>query len=433
MLTAKGRPPLLDRVVALTEPKTAESLVREYLELPHMPVAAVTPVGVRPKGAAGGLVTYSIELADGTMTFVSARVATKRRLLAGWERLQSERSKWRGDLAAGAIVNDGQVLLTAFPLDRRLPWLRPYTEAEKAKHLLLDSGVVDSDTRVYKSRSSVTLASYRAERRAVLRWDFNCKLASAERRPASLYVRLHSDPSPALRSNVALQAALAGGLPVPTPLMVNTGRGIAVEGAVGGGFARSGLTGAADARLLGALVAALHRLPAPAGLPISRVDHRLRQATRAVRGLLDIEPELGAGARDRLARVARDVPQLAPDAPRLLHGDLHGGQLVVGSAGGFLVDFDRSCGGHPAQDIGSFLAHLVLERPNRSGKEFDSFIDGYSSRAPRLSDAVLHHHVAIELLCLADAPFRRLVPEWRDVTIRLLHHVDRHLAQLDCQ
>ncbi len=430
MLIVDARPLLLDRVVSLTDSATAERLVREHLELPHMPVVAVRPVGVRPKGTAGGLVTYSIELADGTHTYASARVATPRRLHAGWARLKSERSKWQGELAAGAMVEDPGVLLTSFPLDRRLPWLRPYTEPEKAKFLLLDSGVVDPSASVSKRQSRVTLTSYRAERRAVLRWEFACKPPGEERRTQRLYVRLHSDPGPAIRSTVALTAAQAGGVPTPAPLMLDTDRAIAVESIVGRKSARSGLQDAADAYALGRLTAKLHHLPAPPGLPTSRYDDRLRQAARSIRGLMDIAPVLGIRARKRLEHVGGRAAPGTADAPRLLHGDLHGGQLVVGHKGGFLVDFDRSCGGHPAQDIGSFLAHLVLERPEQAATEFISFSEGYASRGPWFSEAVLHHHVAIELLCLADAPFRRLMADWWDNTVRLLDQVDRHLSRV---
>lgn len=429
MLIQRTEPDLLSRVFDLVEPESAEQLVRNHLERPDMPVVAVKPVGVRPKSTAGGLVTYSVDLADGTTTYASARVASPERLRVGWERLESERAKWRGGLAAAALVEEPGVLLTSFPLDRRLRWLRPFTEAEKAKSLLFNSGVVDGTVRVSKRRSSVELASYRAERRAVLKWSFACKSPGRSRRNEGLFVRLHADPTRAERSSLALRAAKARGVPVPAPLVVDTERGIAVERAVGGSFVRSGVVGEADARLVGELAAQLHRVPAPRALAARRRDSRLRQATKAVRGLLVIAPELGEAARRQLIALGERAGPARPDTLRLLHGDLHGGQLVIGSEGAFLVDFDRARGGHPAQDIASFWAQSLLERPATAAAEFASFAAGYRSHAGWFDEDVLGHHTAVELLCLADAPFRRVMPDWRAATTRLVGHIDRLLPR----
>jgi aminoglycoside phosphotransferase (APT) family kinase protein len=121
---------------------------------------------------------------------------------------------------------------------------------------------------------------------------------------------------------------------------------------------------AAEARRLGAFMAALHR-PAPADAPVNPVrggplgerafafEERLERLGAAVES---------AAVRDRWEESVAAAPWSGP--PVWLHGDLHTANLLVdGGALSAVIDFGDITGGDPATDLA--VAWMVFEPDDR--------------------------------------------------------------------
>lgn len=138
-----------------------------------------------------------------------------------------------------------------------------------------------------------------------------------------------------------------------------------------------------DWRAAGRLLAALHRIPVPAGLPgcgaparVERARRRLMagphatgRRARAVVGAL-------ATVGEHDGRTDRPPPGARTDRPRtLVHGDFHLGQLVRHAGGWRLIDVDDLGFGDPAWDLArpaAWYAAGVLD-PD----EWAAFLAGY--------------------------------------------------------
>ena len=176
-------------------------------------------------------------------------------------------------------------------------------------------------------------------------------------------VRLLRDPAASDRARVeaeAMAAARAAGAPAPAvhEVVELDGRpGIVVDRIDGPDLltivARRPWTVGSAGRTLGQVHARLHAVAAPAGLPeISDVIRdRLRTADTA-------SEELAAFALEHLDALA--------DGDRLLHGDLHPANILVGPGGPVAIDWVRAGRGDPAADVAWTRLLLRLARPHSS-------------------------------------------------------------------
>lgn len=121
----------------------------------------------------------------------------------------------------------------------------------------------------------------------------------------------------------------------------------------------AGSAGAHTATLVGAGMAALHRLPVPESLPgqegtdlfrALRIDPYYRTTAARVPGLA---PALAALVDDSL--------QVAEVAGVLVHGDLNPKNVLVPDGAPVLLDWEIAHAGDPAFDLGMLTAHLLLK------------------------------------------------------------------------
>lgn len=161
-------------------------------------------------------------------------------------------------------------------------------------------------------------------------------------------------------------------------------------------------------RAAGALLAALHAAPVPAGASEGAGDRaeQLRQAAEAVAA---IAPDEAERAR-RIADAARET--IARRGERaLVHGDFSADQVLVSAAGEpALVDLDRAGVGDPLADIACWAADRIARRDPRGEA---ALVEGYRAAGGAAPGHDLDGLVAAALLQRAVEPFRTRAEGWR--------------------
>ncbi len=408
--------PLVQRHLATTG--TVRELVADY---------------VRWKDQDGSLVGYraDVEQAGSVVsTYVTVRTAPVPRLADEAERLRHRAEEDHAGLRAFAFVPEESVLLLAFPIDRAMHDLRRLVRPSKVRTLVAQCcpSLVPADHRFSKSRSSVQLASYRPERRAVLHWRIGVvgPDGRAGAQP-SLWIRCHAE-SQTQRTRSATDAALAAGLRVPPTLGVAHDR-LMFEGHVDGRPWSPAPDAPHDIEAAAHVVARLHAVPPPRTLPTHHALAELDLVLAAVDDLVRLDPRLGAVGRQLADRLAHDVPPAAPAV--LAHGDLHPGQVLLAEQGAGLVDFDRACRAPAAHDLATLIAQCA-DRDRVFGMASGrAFVSAYGRRAPLPAPTTLAWWTACALVRNATRPFRRLHPEWRTLAASLLQLAERTVLGAD--
>lgn len=299
-----------------------------------------------------------------------------------------------------AILPANGAHLWAPPFDRELPGLERGSDLRRAKRWFLEQGLFPG--RAVRSGSSrAQLLRYKPERRAVLRLDLRLRpLAGGEKTAETLAARA-LPPEEAARIARARIAWQEGPRARIGPRMVAWEE-------------RAGLvyeewlevdTCAHDAFELaceaGELLARLHAECAPEVVPASV------QEVSAAAALLATQPELCGRVRPI------DAPVRASGADRVwVHGDFHTDQLARGRRDGALrlLDLDRLGPGRPHEDLGSWIADHLVERPDDGLRAAGAaLLDGYASargRPPRRAELALA--VAEALVQRAAGALRRL-------------------------
>ncbi|SIT08880.1 Predicted kinase, aminoglycoside phosphotransferase (APT) family [Roseivivax lentus] len=138
-------------------------------------------------------------------------------------------------------------------------------------------------------------------------------------------------------------------------------------------------------------------------------------------------PRLEDAAKDLAAR----MPAPHSGAPVALHGDFSADQIVDGSTGARIVDWDRACQGPAACDLGSALAALDLDGlrgADTAEASGDALLAGYRAAGGQVSDVDLAAWRARALLARADEGFRTRRRDWEAEAASVL---DRAAAVLD--
>lgn len=149
---------------------------------------------------------------------------------------------------------------------------------------------------------------------------------------------------------------------------------------------------------LAAAIAALHDVPAPAGLaPFGRLrPARLRTSAELV---ARARPDVADAVDALAARLAGGPPPGEP--PVLLHGDCHPKNALVDGDRVGLVDLDQAGTGPAAADLGSLLARLhqdALLGGAAAGELAAAVCAGYAGRRALPGVASLRWHTAAAML-----------------------------------
>ena len=295
----------------------------------------------------------------------------------------------------------GQVAAWRVRDDPVLAGLRSALDAGAVGGLLQTLGVPANGLEIF-------LLAYRPQRRAVV----------VARTPShELYLKcVPPEKAPPLhRRHVACSAA---GVPVPRAVGYDPGLGLLV------------LTPVAGTSVRALLLQDDRGLPPPADLvslleafAAVELDDVARSPVRQARGHAELLRTLLPSEAGRLDDLLGEVRAVPEGETRVVHGDFYDDQVLVhGGAVTGVVDVDGAGLGHPADDAGNLLAHLLLLRELVPAT---SVLHGW---LPRVVEAVragqdpeqLRRRTAAVLLGLATWPHSQQLPDWQAQTSRIL-------------
>jgi hypothetical protein len=285
------------------------------------------------------------------------------------------------------------VWLWRYPHDPHLPGLAAAAHPRRVRALLDGLDVGPGPVRVVPR-------TYRASRRAVL---------EVTRRPAQpgdggatrWFIKV-LPPSRTARVG-SVHAAVAAVLRAPAPLAVDADAGTLLLAEVPGRSLRDLLADPTATPPDPSAVVDLQRRLAVVPTGLERAPARPFGVGRGAAALGALLPERAAA----IAAVAAAARAAVDRGDRLVtvHGDLHGGQVLVDDDGGLgLVDLDGTGPGRVVDDAATVLAHALLVGRRRSAARARSgrWADGYVAAVAALVDpARVRRRAAGVLLGLA--------------------------------
>ncbi|MCA9737270.1 MAG: aminoglycoside phosphotransferase family protein [Gemmatimonadetes bacterium] len=401
-------------------------LVQRHLVSEGWEVRGLAPVYSRYKGVDGGLVTYRVDVAqrrgEARTSFVSVRTGPPSRLESQAERFRDPSWAKRAlPLQPFHLDADTQLLLYAFPLDRGMRDLHRALRPKWIGRWLAEAPLSPpaSTTPLLHRKSTVTVLSYRPERRAVLRLDaaFEGRAFGSD----SFVLRMHADPRRARPAVVAGAALQVAGVAAPATLgMLRPDLSIERH-CTGTPLPATSIDNDVLMRAVGRHLARVHAVVPPTTLEVLDHSELHLRALRCAQDLARVHVGLGAWA-ERCAMALLPAPPVGPRV--LLHGDLHPGQVLVEGPRLLFVDWDRSCAGDPEYDLGVLAAHLFHGYGRRAERAFQAVTRGYRDGGGLLDEPRLHWHQAHALLRLVDTPHRSVRPDWPERTEWILTRLE---------
>jgi len=269
----------------------------------------------------------------------------------------------RRDAARGVWcpVPEYQLLIHSPDRDRGMPQMRTCLDSNAMLARLQKHA---SGRRAW-DRVRCDLVGFKPGRRAAIRYD--CRNGSASHSARFIAKSHHRRPAP---DSAAMLARLREGLRSETRGRVDVPRAVEYCDDIHTTlFAWQPGRGAADgkgltprrAREAMQALAALHRVEL-AGLGTFSVEQELKIARRWLSALRLARPELadrGAALLGRLDRLSKTIDARLCTT---IHRDFYEKQLIWSKNHIAILDLDTLVRGHPALDLGNFLAHYYLHR-----------------------------------------------------------------------
>jgi len=218
---------------------------------------------------------------------------------------------------------------------------------------------------------AIRVTRYKPGRRCVLEYDLQFNNARQHRATHTLigkarrnrhghkaYGLLH-----ALRQ-VGFDATSVDGIAVPEPLGVIANCGIWLQQKVHGTVLTDLLESAEAPRLMWRVAEAAHKLHTHGGPALTGRIHTLEDEMQILRERLGHVAQIQPVWAKRLERLLVNCDTLATTLQpitRSIHRDFYPDQVIadLNQDRLWLIDFDLFCEGHPAIDIGNFIAHLT--------------------------------------------------------------------------
>lgn len=403
---ARDVAPLLaygDARLAPPEPDELLALVRAHLARADAPVPiAARWIYARWKPATSLTAGFELDYADGEQRWVSWKRYEDGKASALASRRERDVAEEVADprLAEHVVLPSGDAHLWAPPFDRELPGLERACDLRRTKRWFLEQELF-LGRRVRSSSSRAELVRYKPERRAVLRLDLRLRPLDGGPKTAAVLGARALPPHEAARVAAARRAWQDGPCGTLAPRLLGyeerTGllyeEWLDVEAAAHDAFEQAAAAGAVLARL--------HAERAPSVAPAG--EHRLSTAA----ALLRTQPELS-----ELTGTLAPGRQRPSGEAVWTHGDFHPDQLARSRGDGalYLLDLDRLGPGRLLDDLVSWIADHLVERPGVDlGAAAGPLLDGYAAEGGRVPEHdELAAAVAEALIHRAASALRRL-------------------------
>jgi hypothetical protein len=399
--------PDIASVRAFLEPRCEDAAALAALEVSHVNPAADGSLKLLLEGPRPG---------GGTLRLTARRLAPAK--ARRFEDELNRRGRERGPGPATGFADAAMyapelgLLFQVFPADRRLPSLPTVIDGRAMAPILEGSLALRAGgerVRAVRARA----VRYKPERKCLVRYDIRWA-GGAEDLPAVVYGRVASRRKFERARGVPTQLRAAGGgaaFALPEELGVRDDLCLQLLSHVPGrplsALAETPAFPGLCARA-GASLSVLHALPAllaeRAG-PAARVAH----VTRVAGEFAALLPR----RRERIAAAGRAVGELVralPPVPaRVVHGDFHGDNVLVGGTSLGLIDLEDCAMGDPASDVAQYL--VELERRSRTSAVAQAgrraFSQAYLDAAGERIGARLPAHIAAHRFLAAYQCLRR--------------------------
>lgn len=404
-------------------PELITDLVRDQLGSGSQKISIV-PDYVRWKNRDGSIVGWRASVGEeATQTYITVRTAPLARLADEAAKLEHREEDYDG-LKSFALVPEHGLLLINFPLDRQMSDLRRMVRASKVRTIVQENqpNLVPEGMRFSKSKSTWQLVRYKPERRAVIRWDLGFKNDNKESLRTTTWMRMVAEPMPS--RGALVQAAANTGIRVPE-LLASPHDCLILETHLQGKpwlqQNREVIPAIAET------LARLHDAKAPLSARLHTVAAELEMVSRAADDIVRLDATLAHQASAITVELERAAP--ADSAPRVLHGDFHCGQVLLGHDIA-ICDFDRSCVGSVGSDLAALYAHAVVADPI-GGKAFAAeFFAAYRRHETALTARELTWWNVCALLRMVTTPFRSLRADWPNECRKILAAAARDIAEV---
>ncbi len=311
------------------------------------------------------------------------------------------------------VLPELAMILSPFPCDRDLPALERVSTRDGQVQLL--SRLTPEDDQGLFSAEWTTLR-YKPGRRYVARLDLGDQ-------PQAV-LKLHSARGYAQSRRAAKSLASLKGI-TPARALGHSDRHqvILLEWLRGESLAiliNENRLPNDDMHEVGRLLARLHTQQTTK-LPHRKVEGEIQDLLRGSEDLSAISPSIKSLLNEVSQTCAARLSQL-PQVAMLIHGDCHPQQIVVDNGLVSMIDLDSAALGHPASDLGNFLAHLQREvlkdksRASQADQLTEELIAGYAENFPRFDHRAVQTYLASGLLRLAHEPFRYRLQNWPEET-----------------
>jgi aminoglycoside phosphotransferase (APT) family kinase protein len=309
------------------------------------------------------------------------------------------------------------LVVCPFPMDLELKSLTRISSDEGLRHLLAKMGC----HQMLGGPLSLTTLRYKPERRYVARIESDAHPAILKMYSAATFPAAYA---------AARSFATAQNLPIAHRLARSRRHGVILfDWQAGTPLSAMMETGLATPEIIakaGAALAQLHSCSV-SNLPTVTATDDAASLRDTANDLTAIAPNLAKQITQLAMRICDKLAVANVSTFVPTHGDFSAAQIIVEGGNVSLIDLDRAVFSAAEKDVGNFIAHLTLTQlQGRSlADDFTTIVDalatGYRATGRNLMQSEVDLHTAASLLRLANRPFRDRLPDWHDLTLRIVH------------
>ncbi len=325
------------------------------------------------------------------------------------------------------VLPESATVISPFPYDRDLPALERVS-TRKGKTQLLSRLAPEDNRQLFSA--AWTVLRYKPGRRFVARLDLdNQPQAVLKLHSAQVYAQARR-AAKSLRSLSGIKTARSiGHSDRHQALLLEWLRGESLANFI----AENRLPN--DAMLEVGRLLARFSAQQTTKLPHRSVATEIGEMLRSAEDLSAISPPIKGLLNEVSQSCVAHLSQL-PQIATSIHGDCHPEQIVVNNSEIAIIDLDSAAQGHPANDLGNFLAHVqrdVLQKKIHAslGDQIAAELTaGYAQESSTLDHHTVQIYLAAGLLRLAHEPFRYRRQNWPEETEQLVRQASHILDKV---